>query len=49
MDEIFNLFYHPNFNTPNPVIHAAPSPTAGIITSTATSSRQAQFGSKVLW
>src|ERR1700686_2440485 len=51
--EIFNLFNHTNFNTPNPVAYAAatggPSPTAGIITSTSTSSRQVQFGVKLLW
>jgi len=51
--EIFNLFNHTNFNAPNPVVYAAatggPSPTAGVITSTATSSRQVQFGLKFLW
>jgi Carboxypeptidase regulatory-like domain len=51
--EIFNLFNHTNFNTPNPVVYAAatggPSPTAGVITSTATSSRQVQFGLRLLW
>lgn len=51
--EIFNVFNHTNFNTPNPVVYAAatggPSPTAGVITSTATSSRQVQFGLKFLW
>jgi carboxypeptidase family protein len=51
--EIFNLFNHTNLNTPNPVVYAAatggPSPTAGVITSTATSSRQVQFGLKFLW
>jgi Carboxypeptidase regulatory-like domain/TonB-dependent Receptor Plug Domain len=51
--EIFNLFNHTNLNTPNPVVYAAatggPSPTAGVITSTATSSRQVQLGLKLLW
>ena len=51
--EIFNLLNHPNFNTPNPIIFTAatggPSPTAGVITSTTTTSRQVQFGLKLLW
>ena len=51
--EIFNAFNHTNFNTPNPVVYAAPtgdpSPTAGVITSTATSSRQLQLGLRLLW
>jgi hypothetical protein len=51
--EIFNLFNHTNLNTPNPVVYAAatggPSPTAGVITSTATTSRQVQLGLKLLW
>jgi len=51
--ELFNLFNHTNFNTPNPVVYAAstgsPSPTAGVITSTSTSSRHVQFGLKLLW
>jgi hypothetical protein len=51
--EIFNLFNHTNFNTPNPVVFAAatggPSPTAGVITSTGTTSRQVQFGLKLAW
>lgn len=41
--EFFNIFNHTNFNTPNPVVYTAavggPSPTAGVITSTATTSR----------
>lgn len=51
--EFFNIFNHTNLNTPNPVVYAAatggPSPTAGIITSTATTSRQVQLGLKLLW
>ena len=51
--EFFNLFNHTNFNTPNPVVYAAatgdPSPTAGVVTSTATTSRQVQLGLRLLW
>jgi hypothetical protein len=51
--EFFNLFNHTNLNTPNPVAYAAatggPSPTAGVITSTATTSRQVQLSLKLLW
>lgn len=51
--EFFNVFNHPNFNAPNPVVYASatggPSPTAGVITSTSTTSRQIQFGLKLLW
>lgn len=51
--EVFNALNHTNLNTPNPVVYAAatggPSPTAGVITSTATSSRQVQLGLKLLW
>jgi hypothetical protein len=49
--EFFNLPNHPNFGTPNPVVFsgAAFSPTAGLITSTATTSRQIQFGLKLIF
>jgi len=51
--EFFNVLNHTNFNTPNPVVYTAatggPSPTAGVITSTATTSRQIQFGLKLLF
>jgi hypothetical protein len=51
--EFFNLLNHPNFGTPNTVVFSSssssPSPTAGLIASTATSSRQIQFGLKLLF
>jgi hypothetical protein len=51
--EFFNVFNHTNFNTPNPVVYASatggPSPTAGVISSTSTTSRQIQVGLKLLW
>jgi Carboxypeptidase regulatory-like domain len=51
--EFFNIFNRANFGTPNPVVFtsasATPSPTAGVITYTATTSRQIQFGLKLLW
>lgn len=51
--DFFNLFNHTNLNTPNPVVYAAatgsPSPSAGVITSTPTTSRQVQLGLKLLW
>jgi hypothetical protein len=51
--EIFNIFNRTNLNTPNPVVFTSatsgPSPTAGVITSTTTTSRQIQFGLKLLW
>jgi hypothetical protein len=51
--EFFNLFNRANFGSPNAVVFASasttPAPTAGVITSTSTSSRQIQFGLKLLW
>ena len=51
--ESFNLLNSANLNTPNPVVFTAatggPSPTAGVITNTSTTSRQLQFGLKLLW
>lgn len=51
--ELFNLFNRANFGTPNAVVFssatATPATTAGVITSTSTTSRQIQFGLKLLW
>ena len=51
--EFFNLLNRANFGTPNTVVFtsasAVPAPTAGVITSTSTTSRQIQFGLKLLW
>jgi hypothetical protein len=49
--EIFNLLNRANFNLPNAVVFtpSGVSPTAGSITSTSTTSRQVQFGLKLLW
>ena len=50
--EFFNILNHPNFNSPNAVVFTsatAVSPTAGVITSTATTSRQMQFGVKLMF
>ena len=59
--EFFNVLNHSNFTTPNPVVYssgptpktptaeAALSPTAGVISATATTSRQIQFGLKILF
>jgi len=55
--EIFNLLNRANFNTPNLIVFTPPtaanpsglSGTAGAITSTSTTSRQIQFGLKLLW
>jgi hypothetical protein len=47
--EFFNALNHPNFGTPNAIVfsNGAASSTAGLITSTATTSRQIQFGMKL--
>ncbi len=49
--EFFNILNHSNFNTPNLVVFtpSGVSPTAGVITSTSTTSRQIQFAAKLLW
>lgn len=49
--EFFNLLNRANFNTPNLVVFtpSGVSPTAGVITSTSTTSRQIQFALKLLW
>ena len=49
--EFFNILNHTNFNTPNLIVFtpSGGSPTAGVITSTATTSRQIQFAVKLLW
>jgi TonB dependent receptor len=49
--EFFNVLNHPNFATPNSTVFAsgAISPSAGLITATATTSRQIQFGLKLIF
>ena len=49
--EIFNLLNRANFNTPSLITFtpSGVSGTAGAITSTSTTSRQVQFGLKLLW
>jgi hypothetical protein len=55
--EIFNLTDRANFNTPNVILAILPpgsnnpqaNPAAGQVTSTSTTSRQVQFGLKLLW
>lgn len=47
--EFFNTLNHANFSTPNAIVFSGTqiSSTAGLITSTATTSRQIQFGMKL--
>lgn len=51
--EFFNILNHTNLTTPNPVVYTSAtsgiSPTAGVITATSTTSRQIQFGAKLLF
>ena len=49
--EAFNVFNHPNFASPNPVVFSgnAYNSSAGSITSTSNASRQIQFALKVLF
>jgi hypothetical protein len=50
--EFFNVLNHTNFATPNAIVYTSAtqlSPTAGVITATNTTSRQIQFGLKVLF
>ncbi len=49
--EFFNVLNRANFDTPNPIVFSsgAISSTAGLITATATTSRQIQFGLKLLF
>ena len=49
--ELFNLLNHANFNTPNAVVFtpSGVSPTAGRDHQHVHTSRQIQFGLKLLW
>jgi len=49
--EAFNVLNHTNFGTPNAIVfsNGAISPTAGLITTTATTSRQIQLGLKLVF
>jgi len=49
--EFFNLLNHTNLGTPNAIVFSggAISPSAGLITTTATTSRQIQFGLKLIF
>ncbi len=51
--EFFNILNHTNFLTPNEVVYTSAtsgvSPTAGLVTASSTTSRQIQFGAKLLF
>jgi hypothetical protein len=51
--EIFNMLNRVNLDTPNLIVYTSatgtPSPVAGTFTQTSTTSRQVQFGLKLLW
>jgi preprotein translocase subunit SecF len=50
--EYFNVLNRANFSTPNPIVYTSAtqvSPTAGLLTATATTSRQLQFALKLLF
>jgi hypothetical protein len=49
--EMFNILNHTNLGTPNAIVfsNGVISPTAGLITATATTSRQIQFGAKLIF
>jgi hypothetical protein len=51
--EFFNILNHTNFLTPNEVVCTSAtsgiSPTAGVVTATSTTTRQIQFGAKLLF
>jgi hypothetical protein len=49
--EFFNVLNHTNFGTPNATVFSGTSisPSAGLITTTATTSRQIQFGLKLMF
>ena len=49
--EFFNILNHANLGTPNAIVFSggAVSPSAGLITATATTSRQTQFGLKLIF
>jgi hypothetical protein len=51
--ELFNVLNHTNFLAPNAVVYTSAtsgiSPTAGVVTATSTTSRQIQFGAKLMF